>query len=416
MQKEEYLNLRYKPRNDLVCLFRIEPAKGIGMKEAAEKVAAESSTGTWTKLSTERNYMKHLRGKVYSIKGNLVKIAYPAELFERGSVPNILSSVAGNIFGMKVVNNIRLEDISFPKSIIKGYKGPRYGIKKIRKIMKVKNRPFLGTIIKPKLGLKPEDHAKNAYESWVGGCDFVKDDENLANQEFNRFESRLSKTLEMRDRAIEETGEEKAYFANVTAETEEMIKRADLVKKQGGKYIMIDIVAAGFSSLQTLRNNTKLIIHAHRAMHAAMTRNPKHGIRMIVLADFARLIGTDQLHIGTGIGKLEGNIKDIVELEQELEKQKVKETQLRLAQNWYKIKPVLGVCSGGLHPGNVKFLVRHLGKDIVIQAGGGIHGHPNGSLAGARAMRLAIESASSKKSLEEEYRDELRMAEKYWGK
>ncbi|MFH1501278.1 MAG: type III ribulose-bisphosphate carboxylase [archaeon] len=416
IQRDEYLNLRYKPRNDLVCLFRVEPGEGLSIKEAAEKVAAESSTGTWTKLQTEKDYMKHLRGKVYSIKGHLVKIAYPAELFEKGNVPNILSSVAGNIFGMKAVKNLRLEDISFPKSIISSYKGPRYGIKKIRKIMKVKDRPLLGTIIKPKLGLNAEDHAKSAYEAWIGGCDFVKDDENLASQSFNRFESRLSKTLEMQDKAREETGEEKAYFANVTAETEEMVKRAELVRKQGGKYIMVDMVAAGFSALQTLRENTKLIIHAHRAMHAALTRNTKHGVRMIVLADFARLIGVDQLHIGTGIGKLEGNIQDIVELEEELEKQRVRETQLRLAQNWYRIKPVLGVCSGGLHPGNVRYLMRHLGRNIVIQAGGGIHGHPKGTIAGARAMRLAIESVMHKKGLEEEYEAELRMARKYWGK
>ncbi|MBI2046742.1 type III ribulose-bisphosphate carboxylase [Candidatus Pacearchaeota archaeon] len=412
MRDYEYLKLGYEPRNNIVCLFRIEPAKGLSVIEAAKNVALESSTGTWTKVGTEKSYMNALAAKVFSIKGNLVKIAYPSALFERGNVPNILSSVAGNIFGMKAVKNLRLEDISFPKSIIKGFKGPVFGTKGIRKIMKIKNRPLLGTIIKPKLGLKTKDHAKSAYESWIGGCDFVKDDENLASQKFNEFEERVARTLEKANKAEEETGERKAYLVNVTAETNEMLRRAQLVKELGGKFIMVDIITAGFAGLQTLRNaNLKLAIHAHRAMHAAMTRNPKHGIRMIVLADFARLIGVDSLHIGTGIGKLEGSISDVHELEEEIEKDSVRETQLRLKQDWHRIKPVLGVCSGGLHPGHFPYLIRHLGKDIILQCGGGIHGHPSGSMAGARAARQAIEATMQGISLKEYSKNHLELRE-----
>jgi len=153
-------------------------------------------------------------------------------------------------------------------------------------------------------------------------------------------------------------------------------------------------------------------------MHAAMTRNPSHGIRMIVLADFARLIGVDSLHIGTGIGKLEGSIKDIKELTEELEKEKVKETHLRLKQDWYGKNPVMAVCSGGLHPGHVPYLIKHLGKDIIIQAGGGIHGFPSGTKYGARAMRQAIQATLEGKGLREYSRKhfELATALKLWGK
>ena len=361
--------------------------------------------------------MLHLGAKIFHIDGNLVKIAYPSELFEKGNAPNILSSIAGNIFGMKIVKNLRLEDVSFPKSIIKGFQGPCLGIEGIRKELDVRNRPFLGTIIKPKLGLNPEDHAYSAYNSWLGGCDFVKDDENLSSQAFNKFETRLVKTLEMRDKAEEETGEKKAYLINVTAEAKEMVKRAELVKKQGGKFIMVDVVTCGFSGLQTLRNaNLKLGIHGHRAMHAAFTRNKKHGMSMMVLADFARLIGIDSLHIGTGIGKLEGDIREIYELEEEMEDSKVRETQLRLKQDWYGKKPVLGVCSGGLHPGHIPFLIRHLGNDISIQMGGGIHGHPGGTRIGAIAARQAIDAALNGISLKEYAKDypELRAALRFW--
>lgn len=404
MKEEDYIRLKYKPTSkDLICLFRVEPAHGINMKKACANIALESSVGTWTEVSSEKDYMKKLAAKVFSIKGNktaFVKIAYPQELFEKGNAPNILSSIAGNIFGMKIVKNLRLEDISIPKNLLNSFKGPKFGISGIRKFMNIKTRPLLGTIIKPKLGLNPSDHAKVAYEAWLGGCDFVKDDENLSSQSFNDFETRLAKTLKMADKAEKITGEKKAYLVNVTAETSEMIKRAALVEKLRGKYIMIDVLTEGFGALQTLREaDFNLAIHGHRAMHAAFTRNKKHGISMMAIADISRLIGIDSLHIGTGIGKLEGSIDEIKELEEEIEKKKVKSLKDRLAQNWGKIKPTIAVSSGGLHPGHIPFLIKHLGKDLVIQLGGGIHGNKLGTLKGAVAARQAIDAAINKISL-----------------
>ena len=103
------------------------------------------------------------------------------------------------------------------------------------------------------------------------------------------------------------TGHKKIYMPNITAETTEMLKRARFVKANGGEYVMIDILTAGYAGLQTLRNaNLGLVIHAHRAGHAALTRDHKHGISMLTIAKIARLIGVDQLHIGTAVGKMEG--------------------------------------------------------------------------------------------------------------
>jgi len=414
----DFIDLKYKPRNDLICLFRINPARNLSVKECANTVALESSVGTWTDVAKSKlDYVEKLKARVFSIKKNKVKIAYPEELFEKDNVPNILSSIAGNIFGMKAVKTIRLEDVSFPKNILKSFSGPKYGIEGIRKMMKIKSRPLVGTIIKPKLGLNVKHHAQSAYESWKGGCDIVKDDENLSSQKFNEFEKRLSKTLEMADKAEQETGEKKAYLVNVTAETKEMLKRAQLVEKMGGKYIMIDILTAGWAALQTLREaNFKTAIHAHRAMHAAFDRNPEHGISMMVLVDFARLIGVDQIHIGTGIGKLEGKIEDIEDLVEEISMKNVKVAHNRLKQRWEKIKSTLPVSSGGLHPGHVPFLIKNLGKNLVIQAGGGIHGHPLGSEAGAKAMRQAVDAVLKKVSLHEYAKThvELEEALKKW--
>lgn len=417
MKNLEFINLKYRPKDDLVCLFKIIPNR-MSMAKAANTVALESSVGTWTKIPAQ-HYVEKLKATVFSIKKDgFVKIAYPKELFEYDNAPNILSSIAGNIFGMKAVKAIRLEDVSFPKAILKAFKGPRYGIEGVRKIVRVWDRPLVGTIIKPKLGLNVEHHAESAYNSWVGGCDIVKDDENLSSQKFNEFDKRLAKTLEMADKAQSETGEKKVYLVNVTAETKEMIKRAQLVERMGGKYVMIDILTAGWAALQTLREaNFKMAIHAHRAMHAAMDRSPDQGISMMVIADFARLIGVDQIHIGTGIGKLEGKIKDIQEIKGDIELKNVKATHMRLKQNWGHVKSVLGVSSGGLHPGHVPFLMKHLGNDLVIQAGGGIHGHPYGTKAGAIAMRQAVEGVLEKKSLKEYAKNhvELQKALEVWG-
>ncbi len=417
MKPLDFVNLKYKSReDDLICLFRIEPNK-ISMKEAAATVALESSVGTWDEVTTEKEYMKKLAAKVFSIKGNMVKIAYPSGLFEGGNAPNILSSIAGNIFGMKAVKNLRLEDIKIPSSILKSFSGPKYGIDGIRKMMKVYDRPLIGTIVKPKLGLRTLDHAKVAYEAWIGGCDCVKDDENLSSQKFNQFEERLARTLEMADKAEEETGEKKAYLVNVTAETKEMMKRAELVEQLGGKFIMVDVVTEGFGALQTLREGDfKMAIHAHRAMHAAFTRNKKHGISMMVLADLIRLIGCDSLHIGTVVGKLHGTLREVAEIEQEIEKKKVKETKTRLSQDWEKIKPVMAVSSGGLHPGHISYLIKHMGNDLIIQMGGGIHGNKLGTMAGARAARQAINAVLGNTSLKEYSKNhpELAQALEQW--
>lgn len=418
MKPLEFINLKYKPKSsDLICLFKIEPNK-VSLKEAAANVALESSIGTWTEVKSEKDYVRKLAAQVFSIKGNMVKIAYPSELFEKGNAPNILSSIAGNIFGMKIVKNLRLEDIKIPKEILNSFEGPKYGIEGIRKIMKIKDRPLLGTIVKPKIGLRTKDHAYVAYDAWRGGCDMVKDDENLSSQTFNVFEERLARTLEAANLAEEATGEKKAYLINVTAETKEMMKRTQLVEDLGGKFVMIDIVTAGFAALQSLREaDFNLAIHAHRAMHAAFTRNKKHGISMMVLADLARLIGVDTLHIGSVVGKMQGEEIEVGELEEEIEKKHVKETKDRLSQNWNKIKPTFAVSSGGLHPGNVPFLIKHLGKDIIIQAGGGCHGHKLGTLRGAIALRQAIEATMQNINLKTYAKNhmELKIALEQWG-
>jgi ribulose-bisphosphate carboxylase large chain len=419
-----YIDLKYKPKNtEILVEYYLEPRKKYSFEYCAEQIAAESSIGTWTDISTmNKRIANKLKPHVYAInkKSKTIKIAYPINLFEKGNMSQILSSIAGNIFGMKMLKNLRLEDIEFSKEIVNNFKGPRYGIQGIRTIVRQKNRPLIGTIVKPKVGLTPKQHAKVAYEAWVGGLDVVKDDENLTSMNFNFFKARIKETLKMKRLAEQKTGEKKIYMPNVTAETKEMLKRAKYVKRKNGEYVMIDVLTAGFAAVQTLRNNTNLVIHAHRAMHAALTKNHKHGISMLCLAKIFRLIGVDQIHIGTaGVGKMDGTAKEICLIEDEIEDNAISANDKAyvLDQNWYSIKPTLAVASGGLSPLSIPAVMKAMGSDIVMQFGGGCHGHPKGTLKGAKAIRQALDATMKNVSLEEYAKNhvELKEAIKKWG-
>jgi ribulose-bisphosphate carboxylase large chain len=381
---EGFVDLSYRPsKEDLVCSFYVEPERGLSMKMAAGAVAGESSVGTWTKLTTMTRRIARMGARVYEIRGRHVRIAYPAVLFELGNMPQILSSIAGNVFGMKAVANLRLEDVEFPRSIIHSFRGPELGCDDILKVTGSRGRPVLGTIFKPKVGMTAAEMAENAYVVYSNGITWTKDDENLGSMRFNRFEDRVVRMLDVVDRIKSEQGRTVIYAANTTGPVNDMLRRADFIKEHGGRCAMVDVLTVGWSALQALREQRlKLILHAHRAGHAAVTRNPRHGISMLVLAKIARLIGVSALHTGTaGIGKMESG-------EEETER-----ANAFLRLRWHGLKAVMPIASGGLHPGLVPALIRRLGTDVIINSGGGVWGHPMGPAAGAKAMVQAVDAA-----------------------
>ena len=196
-----------------------------------------------------------------------------------------------------------------------------------------------------------------------------------------------------------------------------MLKRIDFVEDNGGNYIMLDIITLGWAALQTAREHTKLPIHAHRAGHAMFDRDPDHGMTMEVIAQLSRMVGVDTLHIGTAFGKMTGKKEEVLHIEQEMEQPFTKLTKDHLEQRWFRVKPVLGVASGGVYPGIVDKIMNFMGKNIVIQAGGGIHGHPAGTVAGAKAMRQAVDATLKGISLKAYAIDHLELFEalKKWG-
>lgn len=393
---DEFVDLNYSPgKNDIVCLYYFEPAKGITEKEAIGRIASESSAGTWTTLHDLPERVEKIKARAFELNGKYVKIAYPIDLWEPGNAPQLLSGIAGNIFGMKALRNLRLIDASLPEKYVKSFRGPNLGIEGIRSLLKIKERPITGAVPKPKIGFSAAEHADVAYETWMGGFDLVKDDENLTSTSFNRFEDRVSRMAKLRDKAENETGEQKDALLNITGETREMIRKAKLLYDSGWRFAMIDVVTCGTASVQTLRDecgDLGIAIHAHRAMHAAFDRNPRHGLTMYFLAKLMRLIGVDEIHSGTAIGKLVGSKKEVIQIANVLRDSEIPALDM-LSQDWGTIKPVLPVSSGGLHPGLIPYVMSILGNDCTLLVSGGIHGHPEGTRAGAKAVMQAIEAA-----------------------
>ncbi|MFN8491425.1 MAG: form I ribulose bisphosphate carboxylase large subunit [Caldilineaceae bacterium] len=421
----DYYEPDYAPADtDLLCAFRITPKPGVDMIEAAAAVAAESSTGTWTEVwSNQLTDLDFYKAKVYRIEGDIAYIAYPMDLFEEGSIVNIMSSIVGNVFGFKAVSALRLEDMRIPVALVKTYPGPNVGLYDERVWANKWNRPLIGGTVKPKLGLSPKAYSTIIYECLVGGLDTTKDDENMNSQPFSRWRDRFMYGQEAVERAMSATSEFKGHWHNVTAaSTSESLRRLEYIHEIGGRMCMFDFLTAGFAASMDIfkrAGELGMIVHCHRAMHAVFTRPKNHGIHMRVVAKWLRLAGGDHLHTGTVVGKLEGSWNDtlgIIDLLRERTIRANPERGIYFDQDFAGLKAVWPVASGGIHVHHVPDLLRIYGNDAFFLFGGGTHGHPQGSRAGARANRVAVEAVAAGKTLEEAAQTcpELREAMALW--
>jgi ribulose-bisphosphate carboxylase large chain len=417
----------YEPSDtDLLCAFRIRPAPGVEMVEAAAAVAAESSTGTWTEVWSNRlTDLDYYKAKAYRIEDDIAYLAYPIDLFEENSVVNIMSSIVGNVFGFKALSALRLEDMRIPVALVKTFPGPNIGIYDERARLNKWGRPLLGGTVKPKLGLSAKDYATIIYECLVGGLDTTKDDENMNSQPFNRWRDRFHYGIDAVKRAESETGEAKGHFFNVTANsTEEALRRLEHIAAQGSRYVMYDFLTAGFAASADVfkrAGELGIIVHCHRAMHAVFTRQRDHGINMRVIAKWLRLVGGDHLHTGTVVGKLEGSRPETLGIVDVLRERHVSADPSRglyFDQEFVGLKATWPVASGGIHVLNIPDLYAIYGNDAFWLFGGGTHGHPDGSRAGARANRVATEAIAAGKTLDDAARTcpELRTAMELWSK
>ncbi|HIH96636.1 MAG TPA: ribulose 1,5-bisphosphate carboxylase [Thermoplasmata archaeon] len=394
---------------EILAKYRIESS--LSLADAAEEICKEESVGTWTKLKMlEPEIQKRLSADVIELdeESKTVTIAYSIDEYshEPGGIPHLLSFVAGNLFGLSLLKHVRLVDIELPSTIVKLYQGPKFGIEGVRNLIGVKKRPLIGTIIKPKIGLSPKEQAEVFYKAARGGIDFGKDDENLVNQAFCPLLERTRQIAEAIDKVKEETGRKVYYAINVTTRADRIVEVAEDALSNDATCLMVDMLCAGYAAIRALAEDGKINVplHIHRAGHAAFTEDPHHGITMLVLAKLARLAGGDQLHTGTVVGKMKGTKEEVIQ------------TNDFLKNEWFGLKNVFPVASGGVHPLLIPRIVELLGRDIVIQAGGGVHGHPGGTEAGAKALKQALDAVLQTIPLEEYAKDhkELREAVEKW--
>jgi ribulose-bisphosphate carboxylase large chain len=398
----------------VVCDYRVVTDNPL--EKVANAIAAEQTTGTWTDVKTfTEDIFKMYGGLVTKIveepKGGVITIAYPLSDFSAsvGGVPQLLSIIAGNLFGLGNVEKIRLESLILPTKFISNFNGPKFGIDGVRKILDRKpGMPFLGTIVKPKIGLNPKEFANYVYEAGMGGLTNSKDDETLVDQSFCPISERTMAVADAIDRVRSETGHRMVHAINISTRVDKILELADKVQSLGATQLMVDYLTSGITALQAVAEDpsVKLPIHVHRAMHGAITRDPYHGISMPVLSQLARLCGADGLHVGTfGVGKMDSSKGD-----SELSKE-------ALIGPFGELLPTIPVASGGMYPGIVAPLVQRAGPDIQIQAGGGVSGHPGGVRAGAKALVQAAEAAVKGIPAREYANDhkELAQALEKWG-
>ena len=408
---EKYLHLgeSVDPDANVICKYKI--ITDMDIRLAAAAVATEQSTGTWTGISTLNDEIfKRYHGRVIDIQGNVATIAYPEDDFslDIGGVPQILSVIAGNLFGLEGLKGVRLEDVEFPRGVLRAFKGPKFGIPGLRKALKRPDKPLVGTIVKPKIGLPPRDMADFVYEAGMGGLTNSKDDETLSNQRFCPLEDRVVAIAEATDRVKAETGHVMMHAINVSTRGDRVLEVAERAQELGASELMVDAFTCGFAAVQVLAEDPsiQLPIHVHRTMHGAITRNKDLGVSMAVFSKLVRMCGGDALHIGTfGVGKMKSSAAEDLA------------NQRACVGPELPYEKVMPVCSGGMHPALIEPLVKITGTDVQIQAGGGVAGHPGGVRAGARAMVQAVDAVYQGIPLSEYSKNhpDLREAIKKWG-
>lgn len=449
---EEVFNGQY-----MLAVYKIIPYGDQTVEEAASEVAAESSNGSNVHVGTGTPFSNTMGAIVYKIdeQKQLAWMAYPWRIFDRGgNIQNILTFIAGNVYGMSNLAGLKLLDVQFPPEMLAQYDGPNVTLDDMRHYLKAYDRPILGTIIKPKIGLSATEYAELCYDYWIGQGDFVKNDEPQADQDFAPFKVMVDAVRSAMDRAEQLTGNTKIHSFNVSsADFDIMIERADYVKskmKPGSYAFLVDGLMAGWTAVQTIRRRyPDVFLHFHRAGHGAFTRkeNP-FGFTVQVLTKFARLAGASGIHVGTaGVGKMDGDahedihalkhclmtrsegdyfeqfwskvpstdsdVETMVNSERKIWEAGPRELSL-LRKNaskldvhttanradWRVMNKCTPIVSGGMNPALLGEFIDVAGTiDFIITMGGGVHSHPMDTTAGAKSVLEAFNTWQEGKTL-----------------
>ena len=411
-QSDRYADLSLKEA-DLIAAGRhvlvayiLKPKAGHGYLETAAHFAAESSTGTNVETSTTDDFTRSVDALVYEIDEakQVTKIAYPLALFDhnitdgRAMICSFLTLTIGNNQGMGDVEYAKMHDFWAPPAYLRSFDGPSTTIADLWRVL---GRPhvnggfIVGTIIKPKLGLRPQPFADACYDFWLGG-DFIKNDEPQGNQIFSPLRQTIPLVADAMRRAQDKTGEAKLFSANITADDHhEMVARGEFILEtfaENADHVafLVDGYVTGPGAITTARRRFPgQYLHYHRAGHGAVTSpQSMRGYTAFVLSKMARLQGASGIHTGTmSYGKMEGEAAD------KLMAYMITDDSADgpfYHQEWAGMNPTTPIISGGMNALRMPGFFKNLGhSNLILTAGGGAFGHIDGAVEGAKSLREA---------------------------
>ncbi len=380
-------------------------------EKAAAVLAGEQSSGTFVAVPGETEELKQrFAARVESVEvletvnepaipgatskdgkyhRAMVKVSWSIENFGY-NLPVMVSTLQGNLYEITQFTGLKLMDIELPASFGDHYKGPAFGIEGCRQLTNVVDRPLIGTIIKPSIGLSVEQTASMVKTLAEAGIDFVKDDELLSSSANSNFNDRVDAVMNVINAHADKTGKKVMYAFNISGEVDEMQQRYEKIVKSGGTCAMISINSVGLAGAKKIMDQRQLAIHAHRNGWGMMTRHPLLGIDYKAFQKIWRLAGADQMHVNGIKNKFwESDDSVVASIEACLTKM-------------YDHKTVLPVVSSGQWGGQAFETYRRTKTvDLLYMAGGGIMAHPMGAAAGVVALQQAWKAAVDGLTLED---------------
>lgn len=335
----------------------------------------------------------------------VVRIGFPVANIEN-NLPLLIGSISGNIMSMP---NLKLLDIDFPEKFIKDFQGPKFGLKGIRKMLNAYDRPLLNNMIKPCTGYTPDVGANLFFEAAAGGVDIIKDDELIGgNRSFNSLADRVKMNMDAAHRAEDIKHEKTLYACNITDEVSRLKANAMTVIENGGNCIMLDVHGVGYSAVRMLAEDPEVTVPilGHSCFNGAFTSSPYQGMSSKVVTKICRIMGCDIYLTQPPYGKFDNTFDNYIE------------NMITAKAKMYDIKPMLPFVGGGVVPGLVPKFMEDAGNDILLGVGAGIHAHPMGPRAGAKAFRETIDACMNDIPLDKAAQDgskELQVAIEKWG-
>jgi 2,3-diketo-5-methylthiopentyl-1-phosphate enolase len=377
-----------------------------------QRLALEGSTASWMDVKEETAEVRErLSSKVLGYyeapapkgtKKAVVQLAFPIAAWEKNvNVPMMLLSISGNIFAF--CDRVRMLDVYIPRSVAAKFNGPKFGIDGLRERLGVYGRPLILQIIKPKMGMTPEETAAQVYQSALGGADLCKDDEMCSELENCPFDARLEAVLGALEKAERETGHKTLYMVSITDEVDRVQEKARRAVRAGATGLLL-AYPAGLSTLKVIADDPE--VNAPILWHVSHMLGMLPTMSFTVLAKLARLCGTDMMLTPSLWSSLQ-----VCSVEEELR------TSQTLRAPFFHIKRAWPMPAAGMYPGLVDALIQEHGTDFIVPAGGGMLGHPLGYKAGAMAWRQAIDAVLAGMTLQEAAQKypEFRAAAETWG-